>query len=62
MVGSCDQSLLASGTGDPMLARRGNYEVQFIKEVADMLAPRCALVPWLGTPPVGAAELAAVVR
>jgi arsenite-transporting ATPase len=48
-----EQSLLASGTRDPRLSTRGEYEIPFIRRVADELAPRCALVPWLALPPVG---------
>jgi len=48
-----EQSLLASGTRDPLLSLRGDYEIPFIRRVADELAPRCALVPWLAQAPVG---------
>ena len=48
-----EQSLLASGTHDPLLSLRGEYEIPFIRRVADELAPRCALVPWLAEAPVG---------
>jgi arsenite-transporting ATPase len=48
-----EQSLLASGTRDPLLSLRGEYEIPFIRRVADQLAPRCALVPWLANAPVG---------
>ena len=48
-----EQSLLASGTRDPLLSLRGDYEIPFIRRVADELAPRCALVPWLAVAPVG---------
>ena len=48
-----EQSLLASGTHDPLLSLRGEYEIPFIRRVADELAPRCALVPWLAVTPVG---------
>lgn len=52
-----EQSLLASGTRDPLLSLRGDYEIPFIRRVADELAPRCALVPWLAVAPVGIAGL-----
>ena len=52
-----EQSLLASGTRDPLLSLRGDYELPFIRRVADELAPRCALVPWLAVAPVGIAGL-----
>lgn len=48
-----EQSLLASGSRDPLLSLRGAYEIPFIRRVADTLAPRCALVPWLAVAPVG---------
>jgi arsenite-transporting ATPase len=52
-----EQSLLASGTRDPLLSLRGDYEIPFIRRVADEFAPRCALVPWLAVAPVGIAGL-----
>lgn len=52
-----NQSLLASGTHDPLLAERGSYEVPFIRRVASELAPRSALIPWKAVPPVGKAGL-----
>ena len=48
-----EQSLLASGTADPLLSLRSAYEIPFIRRVVDQLAPRCALVPWLAHAPVG---------
>lgn len=57
-----NQSLLASGTHDPLLAQRGAYEVPFIRRVADELSQRCALIPWLAETPSGEAALAKVVR
>ena len=51
-----NQSLLASGTQHPLLAERGACEIPFIRRVADELAQRCALIPWL------ADGLAQVVR
>lgn len=53
-----EQSLLASGSRDPLLSLRGEYEIPFIRRVADSLATRCALVPWLATPPIGSKGLA----
>ncbi|SEH65533.1 arsenical pump-driving ATPase [Magnetospirillum fulvum] len=41
-----NQSLLASGTTDPVLARRGQYERPFIERVVAELAPRTVLIPW----------------
>lgn len=48
-----NQSLLASGTRDPLLGQRGKYEIPFIRRVADSLSKRCALIPWLAEAPVG---------
>ena len=56
-----NQSLLASGTTDPMLCQRSAYEVPFIRRVADELAQRTALIPWLAEAPVGAAGLEHVI-
>ncbi len=52
-----NQSLLASGTRNPTLAQRGHYEIPFIRRVADGLSSRCALIPWLPVPPIGAKGL-----
>lgn len=52
-----EQSLLASGSQDPVLSLRGGYEIPYIRKVADTLAPRCALIPWLPNPPVGRSGL-----
>lgn len=57
-----EQSLLASGTKDPLLSLRGAYEIPFIRKVADSLAPRCAIVPWFGVVPVGQTGLAQLDR
>lgn len=48
-----EQSLLASGTADPLLTERGHYEQPFIERVRSVLSARCALVPWLAKAPVG---------
>jgi arsenite-transporting ATPase len=53
-----NQSLLASGTADPLLAQRGQYEIPFIRRVTDELASHTALVPWFAEAPVGPAGLA----
>ena len=55
-----NQSMLASGTCNPMLAQRGHYEIPFIRRVADGLSTRCALIPWLQAAPIGAKGLAQV--
>jgi arsenite-transporting ATPase len=46
-----NQSLLASGTADPLLSRRGMYERPFIEQVTTELAERTFLIPWRATPP-----------
>ena len=56
-----NQSLLASGTRDPLLCQRGAYEIPFIRRVSDTLARRCALIPWLAVEPVGHLGLEQVV-
>jgi len=55
-----NQSVLASGTHDPLLAERGQYEIPFIRKVAGELSPRCVLIPWLAEPPVGSKGLAQI--
>lgn len=57
-----NQSLLASGTKDPVLMERGAYEVPYIKEVAETLADRTALIPWLKEQPVGKTGLDSLIR
>jgi arsenite-transporting ATPase len=57
-----NQSLLASGTHAPLLCQRGEVEIPFIRRVADGLATRSALIPWLATAPVGTAGLAQITR
>jgi len=53
-----NQSLLASGTHDPQLAQRGQYEIPYIRKVAGQLSTRCALIPWLAEAPIGGKGLA----
>ena len=57
-----NQSLLASGTHDPVLAQRGAYEVPFIERVATLSARRCALIAWQINAPVGAVALNALAK
>ena len=52
-----NQSLLASGTQDPILALRGQYEAPFIRRVLTQSSSRAALLAWQPFPPVGAAQL-----
>jgi len=56
-----NQSLLASGTHDPLLSQRGVYEVPFIERVRTMASRRFALIPWLVAAPVGASALSLLV-
>jgi arsenite/tail-anchored protein-transporting ATPase len=57
-----NQSLLASGTHDPLLAQRGAYEIPFIRRVVDSLGQKSALVPWLAEEPIGVHGLEQVIR
>jgi arsenite-transporting ATPase len=56
-----NQSLLASGTKDPLLSQRGAYEAPFIERVSQTLTKRCGLIPWLAKAPVGKDGLGAIV-
>jgi arsenite-transporting ATPase len=57
-----NQCLLASGTRDPLLRQRGEYEVPYIRRVTDGLSGRTALVPWLAQEPVGRAGLSQLLE
>lgn len=57
-----NQSLLASGTHDPLLCERGNYEVPFIEQVKGNLSPRAVLIPWLPGTPAGRTGLLEVIH
>lgn len=46
-----NQSLLASGTADPLLTRRAAYETPYIDRVTTELASRSALVAWRADEP-----------
>ena len=52
-----EQSLLASGTTDPVLAERGRCERPWVQQVMTADARRCALLAWQARPPVGAQAL-----
>jgi len=52
-----EQSLLASGTTDPVLAERGRCERPWVQQVMTTDARRCALLAWQAQPPVGAQAL-----
>lgn len=41
-----NQSFLAAGTSDPVLAQRANLEARYIDEVRNQHAKRVALIPW----------------
>jgi arsenite-transporting ATPase len=43
-----NQSLLASGTTDPVLAQRGAAELAFIERVVQLSPGRTAVIPWQG--------------
>jgi arsenite/tail-anchored protein-transporting ATPase len=55
-----NQSLLASGTHDPVLRQRGAYEASYIRHVRAVSARRSALIAWRGEAPVGASALQAL--
>ena len=57
-----NQSLLASGTRDPLLRQRGQYEIAFIRRVADTPGRRCALIAWMPQPLVGPKGLGRVIE
>jgi arsenite-transporting ATPase len=52
-----NQSLLASGTCEPVLQQRGAYEAPFIARVREVSASRSALLAWRREAPVGATKL-----
>ena len=53
-----NQSLLAAGTRDPMLAERAALEIRYIDETQHKLSTRTALIPWQGEGIVENARLA----
>lgn len=57
-----NQSLLASGTHDPLLQQRASYELPLIEQVRQQLAARCALIPWLASEPIGTERLLHLLR
>ena len=52
-----NRSLSASGTTDPVLARRASEQIRWINEVHDYLARRVVTVPWQAEPPTGESGL-----
>ena len=57
-----NQSMLASGTHDPLLRLRGAYEIPFVRRVLDSLGKRSALIPWLAEAPVGEHGLGQIIQ
>lgn len=53
-----NQSLLGSGSCDPLLQRREQAEQRYVREVVDTLARRTAWLPWQAEEPQGPAALA----
>lgn len=56
-----NKSVLAAGTHDPLLAARLAGERQQMQRMADGLAKRTFIVPWLISPPIGFVELSKLV-
>jgi arsenite-transporting ATPase len=56
-----NKSVLAAGTRDPLLSARLNGERRQMQRIADGLSRRTYVVPWKARPPIGAAELSALV-
>jgi arsenite-transporting ATPase len=56
-----NKSLLAAGTHDPLLAARLAGESRQMARIADGLATRTFLLPWLARPPVGVTALTQLV-
>jgi arsenite-transporting ATPase len=52
-----NQSFADTQTTDPLLHARGAAEAPFIREVAEELSLRTAIVPWVPEEPVGADKL-----
>lgn len=53
-----NQSLLHSGSGDPLLQRREHAEHRYIDEVIEKQATRTAWLPWQAEEPIGPEALA----
>jgi arsenite-transporting ATPase len=56
-----NKSVLAAGTRDPLLAARLDGERRQMARMADGLAQRTFIIPWLTRAPVGVAELSRLV-
>ena len=57
-----NKSILASPTQDPVLRARAHGEQQQMARMADGLAQRSYVIPWLAESPVGEAGLANLLR
>lgn len=57
-----NKSILAAGTTDALLGARLRGEQAQMQRVVDGLASQCFVVPWLLSPPVGLAQLGALVQ
>ena len=57
-----NKSVLAAGTHDPLLAARLDGERSQIRRMANGLAKRIFMLPWLTRPPIGFVELSKLVR
>jgi arsenite-transporting ATPase len=56
-----NKSIAAAGTVDPLLAARLVGEQKQMARIANGLAQRSFVVPWLAQPPVGIQALSALV-
>ena len=57
-----NQSLFESGSGDPLLCQREEAEHRYLREVADHLTNRVALIRWQIDEPVGVPALLALAH
>jgi arsenite-transporting ATPase len=55
-------SLLMSGTTNPVLLQRAQFEVPHLRRVTQELATRAFLVPWYASAPIGEQALLAMTR
>ena len=56
-----NKSVLASGTHDPLLVARLQGEARQVERIAQGLASKTFVLPWLAQPPVGVAALSQLV-
>ncbi|MDE2417314.1 MAG: arsenical pump-driving ATPase [Burkholderiales bacterium] len=57
-----NKSVLASGTRDPLLRARLSGEARQVDRIANGLAKKTFVLPWLAEPPVGVERLSRLVR